>query len=622
MRLLTVIPIAKGVFKENLSYFTSKKVGAGDLVTIPLRKKSVPAIVLSSQDIKREKALLKKAGFSLKSIKEVRSSGFLETAFVSACNEIAKYYVSHAGAVLKDLIPQKILDKAQYERHAPPTEIKRGRYRIEAYQSSKENRVRQYKTIIREEFASGKSVFFCLPGSDDVKEFSKQLSKGIEEYSVSLHSDMTKKKMAETWIDAIKKRHPILIIATRSFLSIPRDDIGTLIIDRENSSSYKLQTRPYLDIRKAAEIICSNMKIRLIFGDSLLRTETYYKSSDTETHRILGPAEPSIADMKKEREFKIIGEKVETAVKRTIEKGGHSVLLAKRRGYTTTTLCNDCMRTMLCGKCESPLVLHKNNSNKKSVRFVCHKCLSETIVPEKCPYCQGWRLASLGIGTQKTAEEAGKIFPDAKIFRLDSDIAKTRKAGEEIMKKFLDAPGAVLVATEILFSYLNEPVETVAVASIDGMFTLPDFTINEKVLHLLLRLKTAAKKNFIMQTRLPEQRMFDYAIKGNVSAFYKDELESRKEFGYPPFKTIIKITKDGRNNRALRKEAEELEKRLEKWNPSAYPSFIPKIKNFYSWHIMVGLNPQSWPSGQKELHQILSELPPAWKVNVDPESLL
>jgi primosomal protein N' (replication factor Y) len=265
-------------------------------------------------------------------------------------------------------------------------------------------------------------------------------------------------------------------------------------------------------------------------------------------------------------------------------------------------------------------VLHKNN-NGDSV-WICHKCLSETKNPEQCPYCKSWRLETFGIGIQKVADEIIKLFPKFKVFRMDSDIIKNARQGRETANAFLTSPGSVLIGTEILFSYLNQPVERVAVISLDALFTIPDFRIKEKIFHLLLKLRSLARKTFLIQSRLAEQDLFKNALRGNISGFYKEEVANRKQFQYPPFKLLIKITREGKHRTQIKKETEALEKQLEEWHPFSYPAFIPKVKNIYTWHILLKIDPDTWPDKQEKLRQILSSLPLVWKINVDPESLL
>ena len=169
---------------------------------------------------------------------------------------------------------------------------------------------------------------------------------------------------------------------------------------------------------------------------------------------------------------------------------------------------------------------------------------------------------------------------------MDSDSVPNEKAGKKIAEEFLADGGlpagkaSILVGTEMIFSYINQPVDRVVAISVDGLFTLPEFKINEKVFHLLLKLKSLAKKTFIIQTRFPELPIFDNVLRGNISGFYKEEIESRKIFQYPPFKLLIKITKEGKNENQLNKEIEALQKILAEWKPSSYPAFIPKNKRF------------------------------------------
>ncbi|MCX6731658.1 MAG: primosomal protein N' [Candidatus Parcubacteria bacterium] len=617
MKIINVIPITKGTNRENLSYFTSKNVESGSLVTVPLRKKIVPAIVSSVKEMKEVKAGLKKTQFRLKPIKSVKSFSFLDPSFIEACKEIADYFVSPLGPVIKDFVPHAILENT--------SDIVKNDYQIAdkhpetiLMQGSQKERFQYYKSIIREEFAKNQSVFFCLPTTNEVDEFSKEIQKGIEKYSIALHSKFSRKKIIKIWDRAMREKHPFLIVATKSFLSLPRKDIGTIILEGESSSFYKLQKRPYLNIRKAAEIICKRMKKRLILGDSLIRVETLYKR-ESSLSRLLSGAEQVVTDMKEEesgwqksKTLPIISAKLREILKMAYENNEKVILFINRRGYHPTTVCNDCLATILCGNCNTPLVLHKSGRENS---WICHKCLTETKMPEQCPYCKSWRMTMLGIGIQKVAEEVSRLFPKFKLFRMDSDIIKNAKQGREIAEKFMATPGSILIGTEILFSYISQPAERVAVISVDALFALPDFRINEKVFHLLLKLRSLAKKTFLIQFRLPRPGLFENVIRGNISGFYKEEIENRKQFQYPPFRLLIKITRESKNKLGIKKEVEAVKKLLKEWNPVVYPAFISKVKNTYIWNILLKADPETWPVP-------LPPLPPAWKIDVDPETLL
>ncbi|MBU1159727.1 primosomal protein N' [Patescibacteria group bacterium] len=629
MKIINVVPISKIALPGQFSYFTSKNIGSGALVSVPVRGKIMPAVVINSQDLKKIKTDLRTADFSLKSIKNIKSEHFLMPEFIIACQEIAGYFTAPLGQVLKEFLPQATLDyspalKIIYSKNIHPERHNE----TSILQSNSEERLRHYRSIIREEFAKNYSVFFCAPSVYELEEILPKINKGIEKYAILMYGSMPIKKIRENWANALKEKHPVLILATKSILGIPRQDIGTLIIEGEGSPFYKNQNRPYIDIRKSAEIIAVKKKINLIFGDDIIRTETFSKYKIQRASRILSEAEQIIVDMNRpeiikneetKRPYQIISKELENILKESSKNGELTILFMNRKGYTPLTICNDCLRVILCDNCDSPLVLHKNEGEKKT-KFICHKCLTESSAPEKCPYCQSWKLKSLGAGTQRAYEEIEEKIPNIKLFRMDSEIIKKKKDGVQLMEKFFNTPGAVLIGTELIFSFTDRPVERTAVISIDPLFTLPDFRINERIFQILLKLRSLAKKTFLIQTRVPEQKIFKDAMDGNLVSFYQSEIEAKKKLSYPPFKTFIKITKEGRNKDKLQKEVKELNKKLEKWDPLAYSAFIPKIKSQYVWHIIIKLEPESWPL--KELHDILSSLTQDWKINVDPESLL
>ena len=212
------------------------------------------------------------------------------------------------------------------------------------------------------------------------------------------------------------------------------------------------------------------------------------------------------------------------------------IIFANRKGYNPTTICADCHRTILCEKCAAPVVMRKMNS-KNNVVQICHKCLAELPAPDRCPYCKSWRLDSYGIGAQMVAEEMRGFYPDAKIFEMDSDSIPNEKAGKKIAEEFLSGGRGILVGTEMIFSHINQPVDRVVVISVDGLFTLPEFKINEKVFHLLLKLKSLAKKTFIIQTRFPELPIFDNVLRGEYFRILQRRNRKPQNFPIPAFQT-------------------------------------------------------------------------------------
>ncbi len=629
MKLLEVIPISRGISKETLTYFTAAEVSVGSIVKVPLRKKTVPAIVLSLQEVSEAKSSIKNSPYSIKKIKEIKSFELTSPKFIGASKEMADYLAASTGSVISSTIPKIILMKAmKMEDELKVPESLRVHEKF-VLQADDEERYSNYRSFIREEFAKGSSIFFCLPTIQDIKKIFEILSKGIEQYSFILHSGLSKKEILENWANVLSEAHPVLVIATGSFLSIPRNDIGAVIVDKENSSAYKSQIKPYLDVRKFSEILSEKMKSKLIFGDMLLRTETIWRHGQGEfiefsplKFRSLSTATQEIVDMKKIKSgadsapFRIISGQLERLVRTTQENNEHMFIFVARRGLSPTTLCNDCGTIVLCSFCKAPTVLHRSN---KENFFLCHRCGERRSALEKCASCDSWNLTPLGIGMEKVYEELSEKFPLMKIFRIDSDSSPTHKIACQTIKKFYESPGSILIGTEMALLYLSEKVSNTAIISIDSFFSLPDFRINEKVLNILLKTRSFATNKFLIQTRDASQKVIDYAIKGNLAEFYREEINNRKELQYPPFSTLIKISVSGEKKKVA-DEMDKLEKYLDPYPIAIFPAFTPYAKGKYSMHALIKIPRDSWVD--RALLDRLKNLPPFFNINVNPESLL
>ncbi|MEK9209572.1 MAG: primosomal protein N' [Patescibacteria group bacterium] len=631
MNLINVVPIARNAPQKEISYFSPGPLPKGAVIFVELKKKKVPALVTLSEDIKTKKAEIKKSSFVLKKIKSAELKFFLAPELVEAAKKTAAFFAAPLGVILKSVIPAKILAlKQDTEKESRlvsmSIETAKNYHQKIFFQAEKKDRVKYYKNIIREEFAKNKSVFFCVPTGLEMEKSASLLKQGVEKHTITLHSKLNKKTLIQSLNVISQKTHPVLVIASALFLCLTDSDFGTIIIERENSPHYKLKNRPFIDFRVFASLLAETLKIRLLLGDLVPRIETYWKkeqnliSAIDSSPRILTKAEDILVNMREWRgnKFRIIGDELKEMALDAQKNQEKVLLFVNRRGHSPTIICGDCGRTIICPNCSSPLVLHADKQRK----MICHKCLAVLPAIESCPYCHSWKIQSFGIGIQKTAEELEKIIPGIKISRFDSDAIKTEKQAKEFAKKFISQKNGLLLATELFFGYFGEKYsfDRVAVVSVDNLLSLPDFRINEHLFYTLINLKITAEKTFLIQTRVPEAPLFEFAVKGNITGFLNKELESRKKFGYPPFTALIKITKENKNNAELQTEIMALASRLKNFSPVEFPSFIAKIKGNYRWNILLKLKPGSWPNPL--LGEILTGLSPNWKVNVDPDNLL
>jgi primosomal protein N' (replication factor Y) len=266
--------------------------------------------------------------------------------------------------------------------------------------------------------------------------------------------------------------------------------------------------------------------------------------------------------------------------------------------------------------CHTPMVLH---IQEDTTYYMCHSCGRQESAEMTCTQCHGWRLKALGVGIQRALKDIRDRHPDVTIFQLDSDTAPTPPKAREIVKKFLATPGSILLGTEMLVHYLNQPIENAAVFSVDSLFTIPDYKINEKVFHLLLSLRLRAQKIFCIQTRNPDQPVFSYIFQGNLLDFHREEIAARRKFAYPPFATCIKLTVGGKKG-SVETELAKAEQLLAEYEPIRYPSFIEEKRGVYREHILLRLKPEVWID--EKLLAILRSLPPFFDIAVDPDSLL
>lgn len=639
MKVIEVIPISRGISRETLSYFTGSDISVGSIVKVPLRKRTVPALVISSKEVEESKSEIKNYPYQLRKIENIKSFNLLKKEFIQTAQKISDYYAGSTGSVLSSVIPKSFIENA--EKLEIPDEAEEDKNVIPekfVIQSNDEDRYTHYKSIIREEFAKGLSVFFCLPTIQDIKKAVEKLHKGIEPYTFILHSGLSKKEIIETINKTVSEKHPLLIIATGSFLSIPLKKIGTIILDKENSRSYKTQTRPYVDMRNFAEMFAEKIKAKIIFGDLLLRTETIWRYKNSELveiaplkFRSLTTSSQEIIDMKAKKEeiageeqnkeetkkeFKIFSDSLEKKIKENIENSEHMFIFTTRRGLSPSTVCADCGNIVKCNTCGAHTVLHKSPAENF---FLCHKCGERRSALEKCSNCFGWRLSTLGIGAENVEEKLKEIYPNGKIFRIDSDITPTHKKAEQVAEKFYNSPQSILIGTEMALLYLTEKIENSAVVSMDSFFSIPDFRINERVLNILLKMRAMTNRKLIIQTRDIKQKVFSYAVEGNLVDFYKEEIDDRKMLKYPPFSTLIKISISGTKDEVI-ECVENLQKQIGVYELDIFPAFIPQSKGKYGVNGIIKIPEKEWPN--KRLADIFKSLPPNFTVNIDPDSLI
>lgn len=663
MNIVTVIPLEKGVYPSNLTYFTAQNIRPGDIVSAPLRNKKILCLVVSINDINEQKSNIKDMDYNLKKITEVKSTQIFRPEFLSSILEINKYYAGRRDYGIASLIPG--IFKEEYDTIAsyiskkslPSTEPERtdSKKNIQSekliFQAPQEDRISFYKTMIRESFALKKSVFIVLPTEHNIDMFYESLSKGIENFSFSLHGGITTKKLILKIEQILTSSHPVLIFGTAPFLSIHRLDIGTIILENENTNTYKMINRPHVDLRTFVELFASKLKVRLIMSDSLLRFETIARKELDSINTIgnlsfrigfdnkiqiktrSNPLDETFLKEKntKKESFKVLTDEIVEDVKLAALKKKHIFVFALRKGLATQTICQDCNEILMCEQCMAPVVLYLSKDGKKRM-FACNRCHFAIDPESTCKRCGGWNLTSLGIGTDTVTEELKILFKDnksVKIFKLDKEVAKTTKSAEKIVTEFEETPGSILVGTEMAFFYLKNKVDLSVIASFDSLWSIPNYKMSEKVIQIITAMISKTENKLLIQTKNERDSAIVAVLNDNLLSFIRGELEDRKKFGYPPYERFIKITHTGSRQEALETKKALMET-FKEYQPEIFSGFVARLKDKYVTNALIKVDPKIWSlpelsSGSKISETLLAKLsllPANFDIFIDPEDLL
>ena len=338
-----------------------------------------------------------------------------------------------------------------------------------------------------------------------------------------------------------------IVVGTRSAIFSPLENIGLVIIDEEQEHTYRSESAPRYSVHEVARQRAAENGALLLLASATPSTESYYAAQHGRTQlvrltkRYGGNPLPKvqIVDMRAElasgnpREISLA---MEDAIRHNLEAGKQTILLLNRRGYQTVAQCEDCREVLKCQKCSVPMVYHKS-----AHKLLCHYCGSQLDPPPaRCPACGG-KLQYRGFGTQKAEEELAKLFPEARILRMDQDTTAAKDAHEKLLAKFARHEYDIMVGTQMVAKGLDfEDVTLVGVLGIDSLLFAQGFRAYETVFSLVTqvvgRSGRAKDPGFaIIQTTDPDNPVLNLAAAQDYDAFFEQEIAYRKLGLYPPF---------------------------------------------------------------------------------------
>ena len=463
-----------------------------------------------------------------------------------------------------------------------------------------------YIHLIREQIEKGKQVLYLLPEIALTTQIEHRLQRVFGNDMCVYHSRCRDNIRVEVWNRLTGDNPYKLILGARSAVLLPLQDLGLVIVDEEHEPSFKQEDpSPRYHGRNTAIMLASIYGAKTLLGSATPALESYSNAVSgkyglvTLTERYKGIRMPDIkivdtAELRRKKYMQgLFSPQLIESISNALENRRQVILFHNRRGYAGTVECPDCGWVQKCDCCDVSLTFHKSLNTA-----TCHYCGRNYHVPEVCPQCSGNRLRSRGFGTEKIEEEVAQLFPQARTARLDLDSAKN--GYETILEDFQEGRTDILIGTQMVSKGLDfDKVSVVGILQADSMLSYPDFRATERGYQLMAQVAGRAGRKdvpgeVIIQTRQPDAPVMGLVRRNDYISFYKNQMEERHDFGYPPFTRIITITVKGQQPDAVDRAALVLRKELatrlgedKVLGPDAPP--VSKIQYRYIRRIIVKL---------------------------------
>jgi primosomal protein N' (replication factor Y) len=494
------------------------------------------------------------------------------------------------------------------------------------------------------------------------------------------HSALAPGERYDTW-ERVRQGNLPIVVGPRSALFAPVKKLGVVVVDEEHEPAYKQRDRlPIFHAREAALELARLSQALAILGSATPDVVTYRKAERGEyqlltlPYRMLahvqhlavqqallkrskaagnsdrkpktslpspvsGPEsdfvmlplpQVEIVDLREELKAgnrTIFSRSLQDAMRETLRREEQVILFLNRRGTASFVICRDCGYVARCPRCETSLTYHASGE-----LMICHYCGHREKTPERCPQCRSEKIRYFGLGTQRVEEAVKTMFSQAQVIRWDWDTTRQHGSHDVFLQHFLTGRANIMVGTQMVAKGLDLPLVTlVGVISADTAMYLPDFRAAERTFQLLMQVAGRAGRSplggrVIIQTYNPDQVAIQAASQHDYLGFYETELAFRQEQRYPPFKRLALLLYSGPGPERSAAQACELAERLrlhlerrgipavEIIGPT--PDYVPRVRSQFRWHILLRA-----PNPAAVLRPLLP-LPPGWRIDIDPVTLL
>ena len=466
-----------------------------------------------------------------------------------------------------------------------------------------------YLTLIAKSLQAGKSSIFLVPEISLTPQMLSQLRARFGKQAAILHSGLSAGERFDEWW-RLRTGEAKIAIGARSAIFSPLENLGVIIIDEEHDSSYLSESAPRYNTFDVALLRAKKNGCKLVLGSATPSVETYKRALEGEfgliklNKRINKKPMPEIviADMRREVR-RGNNSAFSTALKEELEKcladGNQAIIFLNRRGYSQTVICKECGYVAKCQSCDVSLTYHRDENCLK-----CHYCGTKYEMLSACPECGGIKLSYTGTGTQKIVDQLQKLYPTARILRMDNDTTSGKEGHYKILKAFSEKKADILVGTQMIAKGHDFPAVTlVGILDADMSLHFSDYRSGERTFQLLTQVagrsgRAEEKGKVVLQTFDPENDVLRFATSYDFEGFYENEVSLRAAMAFPPFSKIVRVLVSGEEEKKALEALKEVYFALEKLyseNPEKFLFFnkmrapIKRIQNKFRYQVLMRL---------------------------------
>lgn len=497
---------------------------------------------------------------------EIRRADLLESASVTAAvlaslmeKGVLETYERQVGRLPQGGIPTEMvlrpLSEAQQRALAEikTTWEKRDVCLLHGVTSSGKTEV--YIHLIDEAVRQGKQVLYLLPEIVLTTQLVDRLKRVFGNRLGVYHSKYSDAERVEVWQKQLSDTPYNIIVGVRSSVFLPYKNLGLVIVDEEHENSFKQQEpAPRYHARNAALVLARMMHAKTLLGTATPSLDTYYNCKMgkyglvelIERYQQVMLPDIQVVDMKEERRKKMINGPFTSVLlakmNQALLQGEQVILFQNRRGYAPTVECHECGWVPRCPNCDVSLTHHRGQG-----LMTCHYCGYHSPIPQVCPACNGHDLLSQGYGTERIEDYIQTLFPEATVARMDLDTTRNRTAYEKIISDFQRGTSQILVGTQMVTKGLDfGKVSVVGILDADTMLNQPDFRSYEHAFQMMSQVAgRAGRRNkqgvVVLQTKVPELPVISQVVHNDYAGLYKDAMEEREAFNFPPMCRLIYV---------------------------------------------------------------------------------